>query len=638
MTQIINEQRTENTASNHNTNVATSVLSDLNDMPMGAYHGQPNQIGQLQLTSEEAPHWNQSHGTTDNIFLDGQHTILGFDNWLTYGNLDDSLLRNWPFVLDDSDLGSARGDTAYSSGKPLVDLQQSWYTHLDKDEPTVSGSASPLPGQNHEVDDNYRQSLHRRLQIRVLDQNLPSTDFLNVCVRVYFKRFHPVFPVIHAATFRPSKTNAVLLLSICSIGSLLTGHPSAVQRGVQLFERLNKAILSHWETLMRRGPNENFAMIQAAVLGQTFGLLSGQAKHLVLVDTFHGTIIAWARRAKIFQTPHRPSDHQDLETRWREWVHTEEAIRIALAVRIHDAEIANTLHHETLIPLASRRALVADSDGLFFASSPQEWMALYREESTHLATSTSEKFLGYAMSEALHQHLLSIPTNSQFSIYSALEDVLSAIMDARNNETLTNADIEKFHLCLMAFYRQRYLYGSSASGSEALQDGIKIFWHFLFISLHADLDLLEKSIGRDGPELSPSDLLKIHEWARSSSAKRTVVHAIVIKRNLEHFPLTSEPAIHVPRALFFGAICLFCYSKYGDEADEQHLDFPELKLLDVDVSMLSREANGYKKGNDLETGPLCGLVDLLQRIGHWEIARKFAALLSALIHAESSRT
>lgn len=635
VTEIINEQQTEITPSSHDTNTTISVLGDLSNMSMGVYHGQPSQIEQVQPTSEASP-WQQDHRMTENVFLDGQQTILGFDNWLTCGNLDDSLLRTWPFVIDEYDSGCTRGDTTYSSGNPLADLQQSWYTHFEKDEPIVSGYTSPFPVQNQEVDDNYRQSLHRRLQIRVLDHNLPSADFLNTCVRAYFKRFHPVFPVIHAATFRPSKANAVLLLSICSIGSLLTGHPGAVQRGIQLFERLNKAIVSNWETLMRRGPEENFAMIQAALLGQTFGLLSGQAKHLVLVDTFHGTIIAWARRAKVFQTSHQPSDHQDLETRWREWVHTEEKIRIALAVRIHDAEIANTLHHETFMPLASKGAPVADSDALFFASSPQEWMVLYREEATHLDTPSSEKSLGYAMPESLYKRLLSIPANSQFSIYSALEDILSTIVEARNNETLTNEYVQKLHSCLVTFHRQNCLHDSPVSQFEALRSGIKIFWHFLFISLHADLDLLEKSIGRDGPELSPVDLAKIHQWARSSSAKRTVAHAIIIKRNLEHFPLTSEPAIHVPRALFFSAICFFCYSKYGDGTDEQHLDFPELKVLDIDVSELLREANGYKKGNDLEIGPLCGFVDLLQRIGHWEIARKFASLLGALIHAESS--
>ncbi len=94
--------------------------------------------------------------------------------------------------------------------------------------------------------------------------------------------------------------------------------------------------------------------------------------------------------------------------------------------------------------------------------------------------------------------------------------------------------------------------------------------------------------------------------------------------------------MHVPRAMFFSAICLFCYSKYGDGAQEQQLIFPELQLRDNDVSALLREADGNRNGSDVEIGPLCTLVDLLERIGHWEIARKFASILGGLIHAESS--
>lgn len=633
-TEIDNRQQSASTATSLNASTSMSVQGDMSNMSVRAYHVQQNHIERLQPTSEDAPLWNLGYGLTDSNFVNSSQAELGFENWLTYGHLDDSLLRDWPFVLDDTNLSVPRGDPAYSNAKPLADLQNFWYTHMDKDEAGVSGFASPVPSNNQEVDDNYRQSLHRKLQIRVLDQDLPSADFLNICVRAYFKRFHPVFPVVHAATFRPSKANAVLLLSICSIGSLLTGHPYAVQRGVQLFERLNKAILSTWENLMRRGPNENFAMIQAALLGQTFGLLSGQAKHLVLVDTFHGTIIAWARRAKVFQSHHQPLDHQDQETRWRAWVRTEERIRIALAVRIQDAEIANTLHHETLMSLASKRSLFAESDSLFFAASPMEWEALYREKATHLALPQPERSPGYITPDTLHDHLLSVPSSSQFSVLSALEDILSAILQARSNETLNDEYVGKLHTCLTAFCRQFNLSGSPATQFDALHDGIKICWHFLFISLHADLDLLEKSIGRDGPLMSPTDLFNIHEWAQSASAKRAVAHAIMIKRNLEHFPLTSEPAMHVPRALFFSAICLFCYSKYGDGEDEQRVNYPELRILDVDEAALLREAKGYKKGTDLEIGPFCGLVDLLQRIGHWEIARKFASLLGALVHAE----
>lgn len=66
----------------------------------------------------------------------------------------------------------------------------------------------------------------------------------NICIQMYFTKFHPVFPIVHAPTFRPTSQRSLLLLSICSIGSLFVGSSHAASKGVKVFETLNKAILS----------------------------------------------------------------------------------------------------------------------------------------------------------------------------------------------------------------------------------------------------------------------------------------------------------------------------------------------------------------------------------------------------------
>jgi hypothetical protein len=76
------------------------------------------------------------------------------------------------------------------------------------------------------------------------------------------------------------------------MGSLLVGSPRAKDQGVRIFETLNKAILAsvsplgpivwgldlthlQWEGIMSGRGAEVTPMIQAALIGQTFGLLSG---------------------------------------------------------------------------------------------------------------------------------------------------------------------------------------------------------------------------------------------------------------------------------------------------------------------------------------------------------------------------
>lgn len=47
----------------------------------------------------------------------------------------------------------------------------------------------------------------------------------------------------------------MLLLSMCSIGSLFLGSPRAVAHGISIFERLNKAILASVRDIRTRFPS-----------------------------------------------------------------------------------------------------------------------------------------------------------------------------------------------------------------------------------------------------------------------------------------------------------------------------------------------------------------------------------------------
>jgi hypothetical protein len=172
-----------------------------------------------------------------------------------------------------------------------------------------------------------------------------------------------------------------------------------------------------------------------------------------------------------------------------------------------------------------------------------------------------------------------------------------------------------------------------------------ILWHSAYMSMCADFDLLERAIGRDGGNLSSEDQLAVVTWANSSQAKRCVIHGTIIQKRLENLPLGSEPAIHVPRAMFKAGIAWYCYSRFGSRGEAQsdlgqeNLDFPEFKLFGVNPAVLLFQANGYKHGGPSSTeinAALCGLTDLLRRIGHWEIARRFAAILGALLPNEAA--
>lgn len=204
----------------------------------------------------------------------------------------------WPswFIGDDFDLDAVNLDVLHTSNQSMSDgpnynillgttadraldleenlmdvhssVQSQWHTYHEM---TSSGNATPTSSQRPlPLDESYRRRLADNLRQNVQHGILPSTPFLvcffnasdlllylvlmtlllyffcvqKLCLQAYFTRFHPVFPIIHVASFRPSTRNSMLLLSMCSIGSLFLGSPRAVAHGISIFEQLNKAILA----------------------------------------------------------------------------------------------------------------------------------------------------------------------------------------------------------------------------------------------------------------------------------------------------------------------------------------------------------------------------------------------------------
>lgn len=556
-------------------------------------------------------------------------------------------LAHLEVTMPDSGVGERNG-----AAKADASLKDLWFTNLYKSSHSRNASGTATPALHHtttEVDESYRHTLQHKLMIvppPVDHTHLPSAEFLNSCFRCYFARFHPVFPIIHAPTFRPSKANSTLLLSICSVGSLFTGSARAIQQGVQIWERLHKSILSNWSKFMERGLEEVISMTQAALIGQTFGLLSGDANHLATVEAFHGTVISWARRCKMFATRHQAlslaglSDMQ-IEREWREWTRREEFIRTVLGLLVHDAELAYIFHHEPLLRHQLGEVPVAAPEELFMASNPQDWALKYKAENSILSNSRQ---LGNSFDSPSLPNLLDVAVGSHMSLCVALEGCLVVILEGRLNQRLDNPEHQRIQDFLLRL-NQQYLVGQPLPGTDHLN--LKVLWHLAFMSLNADFDLIERAIGREGAVLSPEDQESVTIWANSVQGLRCVIHGALICKHLQTLSLGVEPAVHVPKAMFVAAISWYCCTKYGSaEATQKFymaddLELPEMDAIGVNAGFTLFESNGFKYGKlqPIEaSGPVCALTDLLQRIGHWEIARKFAKILGTLISNTSDAT
>ena len=69
-------------------------------------------------------------------------------------------------------------------------------------------------------------------------------------------------------------------------------------------------------------------------------------------------------------------DSSTLDQKWHEWAKIEELIRIALGMYIHDAELADILHHEPFLRHGTKHLPIAASKALSTASTASKWATL----------------------------------------------------------------------------------------------------------------------------------------------------------------------------------------------------------------------------------------------------------------------
>lgn len=361
---------------------------------------------------------------------------------------------------------------------PADRVRQRWFTRLTVEvgaqnlQATTTRQGGSFGQGNIAADEHYRAGLVRTLQPQIHDESLPSSDQLNLFVNLFFSRFSSLLPIVHSPSFKPTLENSLLFVSICSIGSLFAGSASAVAQGTRLFERLNKAILASWELILSQsGPNA-LSMVQAAVLGQTFAILSGCPKTLVLADVLHGTVMAWARESNrnAQQVPLNPESLDpkapDLAEQWSRWIDHEQRKRVEIALNIHDAELASLLHHDPLRKHQLRQYPHIASDALFMAPTASLWAELYKK--------TSMQDLTFVIGDNALQTSVK---HSQFSAYGVLESISAQVIEVRRSSTFDEYESRRLSGILIQWWRI-YTYHFPLDTDD--QFNLPILWHLIF--------------------------------------------------------------------------------------------------------------------------------------------------------------
>jgi hypothetical protein len=334
-------------------------------------------------------------------------------------------------------------------------------------------------------------------------------------------------------------------------------------------------------------------------------MCSGFPSDLCLAEAFHGTVIAWARYVGMFQireTLKIPADlnSANAERHWQTWIHAEQSARIVNALHIHDAGFASIFHHEPLLRHDQFKLPHCCSEQLFSLPSAQQWLTSIGETSN--------------------------PNHSRFRSYAALAGILAHIQELRG------MSIGPEQISLV---RERLLYWINEQAAESLSQErdplcLLVLWHVCFMSLYAKFDEIERWIGRDGLTAIEEANGYVHHWAASQEAKLCVFHALMIQKQLETVPASSEPAIHVSRALFHSAIAIYAYIKAKPPTAVFALSQAQLSMPEIRLSQLGKAGRSLKIPS-IDHSVLCNAVDLLRRLGHFEVSQKFASTLELLL-------
>jgi hypothetical protein len=344
--------------------------------------------------------------------------------------------------------------------------------------------------------------------------------------------------------------------------------------------------------------------------------------------------------------------------------------------------LSRLFHHSPLLRHDAINIPPAADDSLFNALTAEAW------KQQVLDTPFRNAPLRECLHVNLHAHLPSQPVveelhlkNSRQTAYVVINGI-SALVSEKQQMGQLGPGSTDFSTCFNAltcwhftFVHPSWSNANDTSQSDVFLRMITVLWHTVFMELVTNFDILERAVGRDGPD-SPTaqhDLDYAYQWANSKDAQRCIFHAHTLLHSVGLMRLDTEPAIHIPHCLFLAGIATYSYTKFHrsehaafQDSDNQtsrtsrieSRDVPEFLKCGIPIPKhlfqsaqtpslansssrdeVATEGHHYTAGNAQNrsrphSGPVTGLMftinDLLQRIGHWGVARKFAATLSTL--------
>lgn len=265
------------------------------------------------------------------------------------------------------------------------------------------------------------------------------------------------------------------------------------------------------------------------------------------------------------------------------------------------------------------------------------------------------------------QLLIPLRSNGQFNSYVILQNISAKISEEQSRGRLDLAS-DEYERLLNDLMNWQGMFEGQLQGNTSEPDAFDLttLWHASFMGLLADFNKLERALGRDGVHnvLLEPDMAYAVNWSKSVAADRCVLHAHAIQDKLSQMRLSTEPAMHVPHCAFLAGITSYScmrfrrpamLARYSPQDQPSSLrspsDFPEFNIhgelersqLFGNAPVLFENERGELLMHTFTPQRPIVMVgaevfrqccQVLQSIGHFEIARSYMKTLKELIYIE----
>ncbi|KAJ5354363.1 uncharacterized protein N7496_012796 [Penicillium cataractarum] len=241
------------------------------------------------------------------------------------------------------------------------------------------------PGMHQDNDwafarSNMLDSLSQ-LDIQVLQSPFFEVDNLRMFLSLYFKHYHPHFPIIHQATFSVLACHPLLLIAILDLGSAMARDEMLFHLGQQVHNSLRLTVLNSgiFE------PPIPLWCLQALLLVQAYGKMISSRKNYEMAHIFHGTILTMMKRGSVYlaaSTSHPPEPNEPLQASWRRWIGEESWRRTAFFAFVMDAQHACVFGHSPVLSVIDMRISLPCLESIWECTSVETWQGLTRPEMT----------------------------------------------------------------------------------------------------------------------------------------------------------------------------------------------------------------------------------------------------------------